>query len=194
MDINTQFHHERLDKIMEQAKLWSDTYKQIRGNKKTLEEVDALKPNKDISYNTGTGMFDATDMIVSKCDSYVKEATVHLEGIRQRDRELEDFMDGKHFEGKKFDEGKPALSILPVEALEEVAKVLSYGATKYGKNNYKGGFNRSRLIDAALRHLYADAAKIDLDDESNLMHLAHAAASILMLIQNIKTGVSTDDR
>lgn len=102
--------------------------------------------------------------------------------------------DGIKQEAKKFDSGKPALSLLPIEALEEVAKVLSYGATKYGKNNYKAGFNRSRLIDAALRHLYADSVKQDIDSESGLMHLAHAAASILMLIQNIKTGVSTDDR
>jgi hypothetical protein len=96
--------------------------------------------------------------------------------------------------GKKNDAGKPPLSLLPIEALEEIAQVLSYGATKYGKNNYKAGFNRSRLLDATLRHVYADASKQDLDPESNLMHLAHAAASLIMLIQNIKTGVSKDDR
>lgn len=37
--------------------------------------------------------------------------------------------------GKKFDNDKPMMNLLPFEALEEVAKVLTYGANKYGKDN-----------------------------------------------------------
>ncbi len=95
----------------------------------------------------------------------------------------------------KYDSGKPPLSIIPREALEHEARAFGYGANKYGKNNFKlGGIEHSRLIDAALRHIYAYAAKEDNDIESGLNHLGHARANLAMLLYNIENGKGTDDR
>ena len=40
-------------------------------------------------------------------------------------------------EGKKYDSEKPMMQLLPSKALVEVSKVLSFGANKYGKENFK---------------------------------------------------------
>lgn len=85
--------------------------------------------------------------------------------------------------GVKHDAGKPRWDLLPWEAVEAVVLVLTYGATKYGPDNWRrvpGA--RWRYLGAALRHVAAWARGQRLDAESGLPHLAHAAASILFLI------------
>lgn len=94
----------------------------------------------------------------------------------------------------KFDKGKPPLSRLPKEALEEVAKVLAFGAAKYGWNNWKDGMEWSRLLDASLRHIYAFVDNTDLDPESGQSHLAHAICNLMFLIHYQENNIGTDDR
>ena len=96
--------------------------------------------------------------------------------------------------GTKYDSGKPQLSIIPPAAMEAIAKVFMFGAKKYTRDNFRGGFARTRLLDATLRHIYADLDGEDLDPESGLPHLWHAACSLCMLITNISEGRSEDDR
>lgn len=94
----------------------------------------------------------------------------------------------------KFDSGKPPMSLLSRTALEEIAKVLEFGAQKYGKNNYKTGMNWSRVLDAPLRHIYAFIDKEDNDPESGISHIAHACCSLMFLLEFIKTHPEFDDR
>lgn len=84
--------------------------------------------------------------------------------------------------GKKFDSGKPAMSLIPYKPLAEVAKVLMFGAEKYGRDNWKGGFKYTRLVDAVLRHVNQWKEGEDLDDESGISHLAHAVCGLLFLL------------
>lgn len=95
----------------------------------------------------------------------------------------------------KFDQGKPQMSLIPPRALEEVAKALTYGASKYSPYNYLQGigFDQRRLLDAALRHIYAHLRREDIDESGN-SHLSHAIASLLMLLEAIKVGKIVDDR
>lgn len=87
-------------------------------------------------------------------------------------------------EGLKFDNGKPQFRLIPQYSLEEVAKVMTYGALKYSPDNWKyvpDAYNR--YIDAALRHINKDLQNEHLDLESNLEHLAHAVSSLLMAME-----------
>lgn len=95
---------------------------------------------------------------------------------------------------KKFDEGKPRMDLLPGSALKEVAKVLANGAAKYGDHNWRLGMKHSRLIGAALRHLHAHNDGQDIDAESGLPHLAHAACCLLFLTAYNAEGLGEDDR
>jgi hypothetical protein len=96
--------------------------------------------------------------------------------------------------GTKHDSGKPPLTLVPKAATELEAKVYAFGAKKYGRYNYKKGFEYSRLLDAALRHLQAFNDGEDNDPESGMSHLGHARCCIGMLIDCIELGTATDDR
>lgn len=96
--------------------------------------------------------------------------------------------------GKKFDQGKSPLSWLPLAALNLEAQALRYGANKYGRNNYKQGMEWSRVIDAALRHIYAFSNGEINDSESGVNHLGHAKANLSMLIYYFENKVGKDDR
>jgi len=79
-------------------------------------------------------------------------------------------------------------------AMEEVAKVLTFGAKKYSPNGWRNGFMWTRLIGSTLRHLSAFSRGEDLDPESGLSHLSHAGANILFLIEHYTIGLGKDDR
>ena len=96
--------------------------------------------------------------------------------------------------GKKADSGKPPISLLDRDFIEGTAQVMAFGAEKYGRHNWCGGIQHSRLVDAAMRHLIAYAGGEDLDPESGLPHTDHAAASINMLRGNQRLHPELDDR
>lgn len=86
-------------------------------------------------------------------------------------------------EGKKHDQGKTRLDLIPVEALEALGKVLTMGAEKYGDHNWREGINYSRVYGAAQRHLQAFWGEdSDIDEESKLSHLSHAFCNLAFLL------------
>lgn len=94
------------------------------------------------------------------------------------------------FEGTKLDSEKLPYHLLPGEALEEVVKVLDFGAKKYSERNWEKGMNFSRLFGAAMRHLWAWWKGEDRDPETGLSHLAHLTCCALFLLQYVtKEGV-----
>jgi hypothetical protein len=95
---------------------------------------------------------------------------------------------------RKDDNGKVPLELLPTQALEQVARALAFGRDRYGPWNWAGGFAWSRLIGAALRHLFAWQRGEDKDPESGLSHLAHAGCCVLFLIQHEISKLGQDDR
>lgn len=96
--------------------------------------------------------------------------------------------------GTKHDAGKRQWHLLPFDALEEVIKVLEFGATKYDKYNWTKGFAFTRLLDAAFRHIKAFIGGEDNDPETGCSHIAHAICCLLFLLTFIKKGGGSDDR
>lgn len=87
-------------------------------------------------------------------------------------------------QGRKFDSGKPEYGLIPPHALDEMVKVLTIGAQKYDRENWryvKDG--KRRYFDAAQRHLWAWRRGEDLDPESGIHHLAHAMANLFFLYE-----------
>jgi len=71
-------------------------------------------------------------------------------------------------EGKKYDSGKAKMHLLPPKALFEVAKVLTFGADKYGEENWREVADaQNRYASASLRHLFSHLDKEELDEETN---------------------------
>ena len=58
-------------------------------------------------------------------------------------------------EGVKFDAHKLRMDLIPPDAMEALARVLTDGAIKYGGRNWEKGMAWSRPHAALLRHLFA---------------------------------------
>ncbi len=96
--------------------------------------------------------------------------------------------------GRKFDTGKPMLSLIPTGPLLEVGRVLTFGASKYDPYNWTKGMKWSRLMDAKLRHTLAFNGGEDRDPETGLYHLAHSICCDLFLLEYLATHPELDDR
>lgn len=84
----------------------------------------------------------------------------------------------------KDDAGKVRLDLLPFLALEDVARVLAFGAAKYSEQGWREvPDGKARYLAAALRHLSAHMRGERTDPESMQPHLAHAACSLLMALE-----------
>jgi len=86
--------------------------------------------------------------------------------------------------GIKYDGEKPMMHLLPPKAINEVAKVLKFGAQKYDEENWRKLDNlQSRYSSGALRHIFAHIDSETLDTESGLSHLAHAICCLLFKLE-----------
>lgn len=87
-------------------------------------------------------------------------------------------------EGLKFDSGKIDYNLIPPHALEGVAKVMTYGATKYGPFNWVHVNPKERYLSAAYRHIEAVRKGENIDTiesgGSGLLHIDHAICSLIM--------------
>lgn len=96
--------------------------------------------------------------------------------------------------GSKHDQEKPDLSLLPPEFLNEVALAFMHGEKKYGRYNFTGGLQWTRLGAAIMRHTTAWLWGEEADTESGLHHLAHAGAGIAMALMHVRKGLGQDNR
>ena len=84
--------------------------------------------------------------------------------------------------GLKFDAGKLRYSLIPPETLKALAEVLTFGADKYQKDNWKLLENgKERYLDALMRHLEAYRSGDLIDSESNLPHIYHLLCNAAFL-------------
>jgi len=94
----------------------------------------------------------------------------------------------------KYDGEKPRMDLLDPDFLENVAKVLTFGAKKYAAHNWRNGISHSRLIAAAYRHLGAISRGEDRDPESGLPHTAHLGCCVQFLDWMQANRPDLDDR
>ena len=87
-------------------------------------------------------------------------------------------------DGIKHDSKKPKMNLLPPKAIVEVAKVLTFGAQKYGPENWKELEDlQNRYTAGALRHIFAHMDGEKLDPETGLSHMAHALCCLLFKLE-----------
>ena len=87
--------------------------------------------------------------------------------------------------GIKFDKEKLRYDLLPPEVLEAAATIFTFGANKYGANNWQKleDFN-NRYYAALERHIQAWRKGEEVDEESGESHLSHALVNIMFLLWN----------
>ncbi len=91
--------------------------------------------------------------------------------------------------GRKDDQDKPMAGLMCKDfsfALQEVAKVTSYGAKKYDPSNWLKVDNaEERYTDAMMRHFLCELAGNDVDEESGLINAAMTAWNALARLELI---------
>lgn len=97
--------------------------------------------------------------------------------------------------GLRYNGEKLRYDLLPTDATAELVKVLTYGSKKYAARNWERGQIWSIPYASCMRHLSAWHSGEDVDPESGLLHLAHAACNLFFLLAFQSRGmVSLDDR
>lgn len=97
-------------------------------------------------------------------------------------------------EGRKDDQGKLPYDLIPPELLEATAAVLRFGAAKYEPRNWEKGMAWSRPFAALMRHMWEWWKGNDIDPETGMNHLWHAACCIAFLISYEMREIGEDDR
>ena len=91
---------------------------------------------------------------------------------------------------------KTPLFLVPPALMKATAEALATGAEKYGRGNWRMGHpvKATTYIGACMRHMDAWRDGEDFDPESGLCHLAHAAATLAILLDVMACGLLDDDR
>lgn len=84
--------------------------------------------------------------------------------------------------------------LMPLGALNDIAEVYGFGATKYSDHNWRKGYKWGLSFAAMLRHIALWQEGHEVDEESGLNHLAHAGWHILALLTFMREHPEMDDR
>jgi hypothetical protein len=97
---------------------------------------------------------------------------------------FQDRAEDKDKEGMKFDNDKLRWDLLPLEPIEELVKVITFGAKKYAPNNWRKVDNGvKRYYAACMRHIVAHMQGKLNDAESGISHLAHAICNLVFMYE-----------
>lgn len=98
--------------------------------------------------------------------------------------------------GLRYNGDKNPLELVPPSLVFAVGEVFKKGAEKYAPRNWERGMKWSTVYGCLLRHVFKWASPFhsDIDEETGLNHLWHAACNVAMLIEYEKTCPNLDDR
>lgn len=95
----------------------------------------------------------------------------------------------------RFNENKTRYDLVAPYAMEELAKVYTYGTIKYDDDNWWKGLKwKKDVLGCIFRHVWKWVRGEKYDDESGLHHLAHAAWNCFTLMEYELNGIGVDDR
>lgn len=85
--------------------------------------------------------------------------------------------------GLRYNKGKPRMELIEPGFMEEVAKILTFGAEKYETDNWKkfDKIKRFQTYGSLMRHLEAHRKGEKIDPESGCSHLCHIATNVMFL-------------
>lgn len=92
---------------------------------------------------------------------------------------------------------KLPLDLLPVEAVEEITKVLEFGTRKYAAWSWIDNPEYTdwmKCMASCMRHIFSWIKGEDIDPESGCSHLAHAACRLIFLMEFKNRKVGRDTR
>lgn len=141
----------------------------ISTEKEKTKEPEVVKEDNEVNAPDLTGLF---------IRAMARPFGTPLEGYILPEQKVETLESGV-----KYDGGKLRYSLLPKGTLDEVVKVLEFGANKYAADNWqKVPEARTRYYDAMNRHVQAWWNGETTDPETGCNHLAHAVCCSMFLM------------
>jgi hypothetical protein len=80
--------------------------------------------------------------------------------------------------GSRYNTGKLRFDLVQPDAHRDMVEVLTKGAEKYEERNWENGMDWSTVLQSLKRHIDAFERGEDYDEETRLLHVAHAACNI----------------
>jgi Domain of unknown function (DUF5664) len=98
--------------------------------------------------------------------------------------------------GERKNADKLRWRAFPLFLVRPLIQVAAAGEKKYGTYNFLKGQNVNTCLDSAMRHLdaYMDPTQPDIDAESGINHLGHAAWNCLVALYMQINRPELDDR
>ena len=82
---------------------------------------------------------------------------------------------------KRYNTGKPRYSLIDYASLESLVRVLEFGESKYGRDNWKLSLSKESVLDSMIRHVAKLNDGEECDSESGLSHIGHILANGMFL-------------
>lgn len=95
---------------------------------------------------------------------------------------------------ERLNNGKLQWGLVDFSSLEEMVRVLEFGAKKYSPDNWKKGSPTVELCESLLRHVFAFMSGEDNCPESKLSHLGHIMCNAMFLNYMMKNKPEFDNR
>lgn len=147
------------------------------------EEFCFSPEERDACTDALMGVFirKGSDTPVRRFDAVEKPVVNNLKDVIKSPKELGLKNDG--LGNTESDSGTMKLrwDLMPFDVLDALVDIYTYGAHKYGANNWQN-VESERYAGAALRHISLSRQGEKLDQESKKSHLAHACWNIMTLL------------
>jgi hypothetical protein len=153
----------------------------------TQDEYDKTKPISDLFEDEHEGVFNYNIPETNKTPSFIEVTKEQYNAVSRGILINTDSFIDQHSPGAKLDSSKPMLDLVLgdfAKALQEVGKVGTMGAQKYSEHGWLSvDRGETRYLSAGLRHYFFYREGEEIDPESNLPHLAHAAWNALAALE-----------
>lgn len=97
------------------------------------------------------------------------------------DKETQNFTVNMPEKGLRFNANKPRFDLVDASATEGLARVLTFGASKYSPNNWRNGLSFTETIGSLERHVAAIKRGEFVDSESGEQHIDHVQCNAMFL-------------
>lgn len=138
------------------------------------------------------------DKVTCVCGAEFTDAASFGSHNIQCDRQIKQDMKVSATGGLRDNKGKHRPSVVPTSLIKAVATVIHNSSTegggKYPMHNWRKGLPWTDVADSATRHIQDFLDRKDIDKESGLHTLYHAATNIAFLIEYLETCPQLDDR
>lgn len=97
-------------------------------------------------------------------------------------------------QGLRYNEGKTRYDLLPVFAIDQLARNMTSGAKKYAERNWEKGMNWTTVLASLKRHLAEWEAGNDYDPEDGQLLMAKVMTNAAFITEYYKIAPQYDDR